>query len=346
MSEPVIPKIDVAALFENNLEKRMAVDHAIHAAAVTAGFLVITGLPDWASLDIQKRKFLLRLFTLPEQDIRKLWLWNFDHNQKNVYRGWFPLQNGHPTYKQGIDIGPDIVHGEASLETKDPLLSGTPLPSEETLPGWRAAARDYYIAMTKVSAALMRSIARGLELDETTFDEAFEGGISTLRFIHYPIRPEQSFAGALPEDMWTTHKGERRYLTGRPHADTGFITVLAQDGVSGLQARHHDGTWIDIPPVEGALAINFGKVLERWTGGRVRATIHRVLGSGSERCSIPFFYEPRPDAVIEPLPLPGIEAFQPFYYGDHLWETITKYNVEFRGIGHLRKPSGPPRLSA
>ena len=237
------------------------------------------------------------------------------------------------------------VHGKASVEANDPLLSATPLPSEEALPGWRAAVHEYYVTMTKVSASLMRSIARWLDLDETTFDDAFEGGISTLRFIHYPVRPEQSFAGALEEDMWTRHKGERRYLTGRPHADTGFITVLAQDGVSGLQAKHNDGSWIDISPVEGALAVNFSKVLELWAGGRVRATVHRVLGSGNERCSIPFFYEPRPDAVIAPLPLLGIETFQPFYYGDHLWETITKHNVEFRGIGYLRKPMGPPPLS-
>ena len=53
----------------------------------------------------------------------------------------------------------------------------------------------------KTSATLIRSIARGLNLDEKTFDEAFEGGISTLRFIHYPVRPEQSFEGAIGEDL-------------------------------------------------------------------------------------------------------------------------------------------------
>jgi isopenicillin N synthase-like dioxygenase len=303
---------------------------------------MITGLPDSATLTAERRKLLLRIFSLPEAEIRKLWLWNFDHGQKNVYRGWFPLQNGFPTYKEGIDIGPDIVGGNAKVEADDPLLSATPLPAEDVLPGWRSAARNYYMAMGKTSAMLMRSIARGLGLDENTFDEAFDGGISTLRLIHYPVRPEQSFEGAVGDGLWTEHNGERRYLTGRAHADTGFLTLLAQDAVSGLQARHHDGSWIDIPPEEGTLAVNFGKVLERWTGGQVRATIHRVLGSGTERFSIPFFYEPRPDAVIAPLPLQDVQEFEPFYYGDHLWETITKYNVEFRGIGHLREPLGNP----
>ena len=337
-----IPRIDVSALFTGDRAMQRTVDAAVYDAATSVGFLVIEGLPASANLTIERREFLLGVFSLPDKEIRKLWLWNFDHGQKNIYRGWFPLQNGFPTYKEGIDIGPDIVHGNASIEADDPLLSATPLPAEIILPGGRAAARDYYVAMAKTSATLMRCIARGLAIDENSFAEAFEGGISTLCLIHYPVRPERSFTGAVGEDLWTEYHGERRYLTGRAYADSGFLTLLAQDAVSGLQARHHDGSWIDIPPTEGVLAVNFGKVLERWTGGKVRATVHRVLGAGREKFSIPFFYEPRPDAVIAALPLQDMQAFESFYYGDHLWETTTKYNIEFPGIGQLRKALGPP----
>ncbi len=345
MAESPIPRIDVSPLFGGSPSAIALVDEAIRTAAATTGFMVVTGLPDAAHLTPERRKFLLRLFALPPDEIRKLWLWNFDHSHKNVYRGWFPLQNGFPTYKEGIDIGADLVHGDTRYDTDDPLLSGTPLPPEDLLPGWRAAARAYYIAMSEFSAALMRSIARGLGLPGTTFDAAFENGLSTLRFIHYPVRPPESLVQTGAEDLWTEHKGERRYLTGRAHADSGFLTVLAQDGVSGLQARHHDGSWIDIPPEEGTCAVNFGKVLDRWTGGRVKATLHRVLGQGQDRYSIPFFYEPRPDAVIAPLPLAGVDDFAPFTYGDHLWDTITTYNVEFKGIRHLRTPRGVPSLA-
>jgi isopenicillin N synthase-like dioxygenase len=195
--------------------------------------------------------------------------------------------------------------------------------------------------------AIMQSVARGLELPEHSFDAAFVQGISTLRFIRYPVRSAESLQVVGDEAMWAEHVGQRYYLTGRPHADTGFLTLLAQNGVGGLQARHRDGHWLDIAPTEGTLAVNFGKVLQRWTAGRVQATVHRVLGWGQERFSIPYFYEPRADAVIAPLDLPGAEAFEPFYYGDHLWETITTQNLEFRGIGHLRQPMGPPpRLRA
>jgi isopenicillin N synthase-like dioxygenase len=126
-----------------------------------------------------------------------------------------------------------------------------------------------------------------------------------------------------------------------PHCDSGFVTLLTQDGVPGLQARRHDGAWIDIPPVDGTLAINFGKVLERWTGGRIRATEHRVVSANGPRCSIPFFYEPRVDAEIAPLPLAGVEPFEPFLYGDHLWASVTKF-VEFHGMEWMRPPRRRP----
>jgi len=134
-----------------------------------------------------------------------------------------------------------------------------------------------------------------------------------------------------------THKGETRTVIGREHADSGFVTLLAQDGVEGLQAKNLAGEWIDVPPADGTLAVNFGELLERWTGGRVRATRHRVVAPKTARFSIPFFYEPRVDAEIAPLPLAGAEPFEPFLYGDYLWEAATNF-VEMSGIKHLRQP--------
>jgi isopenicillin N synthase-like dioxygenase len=135
------------------------------------------------------------------------------------------------------------------------------------------------------------------------------------------------------------HDGERRHLAGAAHTDSGFLTLLAQDGVCGLQARTAGGAWIDVPPLDRALAVNFGQVLERWCGGRIRATEHRVLGSGQERFSIPFFYEARADAQIRPLPLDDPRSFEPFVYGDYLWARIVNF-VEFRGM----LPQRPPLL--
>ena len=134
----------------------------------------------------------------------------------------------------------------------------------------------------------MRSIARGLGLPETIFDRYFEHGISTLRLIRYPLRDANAGVDTSGPEFSVVHKGETRTIIGREHANSGFVTLLAQDGVEGLQAKNLAGEWIDVPPANGTLAVNFGQLLERWTGGRVRATRHRVIA-------------PKTAAVLDPV---------------------------------------------
>lgn len=327
----MIPRIDVSPLFGPASPARDAVDRAVMEAAAGSGFMTITGFAGAELLDAKGRAALLRIFTLPEEAKAKLLRWNFDPSHSNVYRGWFPLQHTTASHKEGIDIGPDIARPVARVGD-DPLLEPTPLPDETLLPGWRAVAAAYFRAMEETGAALMRSVARGLGLAETHFDAAFEDGISTLRLTRYPLRT------APPDSAHVvTHGGRERALIGGAHVDSGFVTLLAQDGVEGLQAQNHDGAWIDVPPADGTLAVNFGRLLERWSGGKVRATLHRVVAPERERCSIPFFYEPKVDAEIAPLPVEGAERFEPFLYGDYLWDAATRF-VEQQGIRHLRQP--------
>jgi isopenicillin N synthase-like dioxygenase len=314
----VIPRVDVASLFgEDGLERRAA-DHAIHQAGADIGFIQIHGLPDSVPVSPEHLQSLKRVFGLTPAQLRPLWRQKFLPEHPNVYRGWFPLQQGHATYKEGIDLGPDIARSVQSVSGDDPLCEPTPLPAEALLPGWRAAAASYYRGLEHMGRILMSSIARGLALPERIFDAHFNDGISTLRLIRYPARDV-----AEP-------------LSGVAHVDSGIVTLLAQDGVGGLQARNRAGSWIDIPAEDNALVVNFGRLLELWTGGRIRATEHRVLSTGLERYSIPFFYEPGIDTLITPL----VEhSFSPFLYGDFVWASATQF-VEFKGLERLRPARG------
>ncbi len=333
----MIPSIDVSDLFRPQSPARDATDAAIFDAACRSGFMTIVGLPSSVPSGKAVRNELLRIFALPDDEKRKLYRRKFDPARSNVYRGWFPLTAGGATWKEGIDMGPDVANGAWRADPNDPLTEATPRPTDAVLPGWSDAVSDYYKGMERLGAVLMRSIARGLKLPETTFDAAFEGGVSTLRLIRYPVRTNESFDGSDPGKVWVEHNGQKRYVIGGGHVDSGFVTLLAQDGVEGLQARSSDGNWLDVPPIEGSLAVNFGGLLDRWTGGRIKATEHRVLGPGRERCSIPFFYEPKVDQIIAPLPIPDAPSFTPFTYGDHVWSAMMKF-VEFEGLDHLRVP--------
>jgi isopenicillin N synthase-like dioxygenase len=340
--DDAIPCIDIGSLFGAPSRARDATDRAIMAAAAMPGFMVVKGLPSDVPAGPATRADLLRLFQLPASETRKLWRQKFDPGHPNVYRGWFPLQTGFLTAKEGIDLGADVAYGPAVVYADDPLREATPMPSAEALPGWRESVSAYYLGMERVSRALMRAIARGLSLQEHFFDSAFDRGLSTLRLLRYPVRTDLDQVAQSDPSVWVSHNGGRCCVTGAAHVDSGFLTLLAQDGVSGLQARHRSGEWLDVPPMEQALAVNFGKVLERWSGGRIKATEHRVIGTGRERMSIPFFYEARADAEIRPLPMDGAAAFEPFLYGDYLWATTTQF-VEFKGMEPLRRPSRPTR---
>jgi isopenicillin N synthase-like dioxygenase len=340
MPNAEIPLIEIDALFGPATARRDEVDARILAAASHAGFMTIAGFPDAIPLGADMRAEMLRVFTLDEAAKRRLWRRKFAPDHANVYRGWFPLQDGAMTYKEGIDLGPDLAHPRRVRDPHDPLTEATPLPRPHELPRWRDCVATYYRGMETLGRTLMHAVARGLGLPERFFEPFFAEGISTLRLIRYPVRPPESFAGADPAHVFVEHAGRRRHTIGGAHVDSGFVTLLAQDGVEGLQARARDGGWIDVPPREGTICVNFGGLLERWTGGRIRATEHRVLGPERERCSIPFFYEPAVDARIEPLPLPDAPRFAPFLYGDHLWAAMLRF-VEFRGLEDARKPRMP-----
>jgi isopenicillin N synthase-like dioxygenase len=299
----------------------------------------VTGLPPDVPHGRAARAALLRIFALPDTEKRKLYRRKFDPLRPNVYHGWFPLQNGGTTYKEGIDMGPDVAYPGRTADPGDPLTEATPVPPEALLPGWRKAVAEYYRGMELTGRMMMRSLARSMKLPETFFDPYFKQGVSTLRLIRYPVRPPESFKGVDESRVYVVHGGRRRHLIGGAHVDSGFVTLLAQDGVEGLQARARDGAWIDVPPADEGLAVNFGGLLERWTQGRIKATEHRILGPERERMSIPFFYEPDVDARIEKLPLPGAEPFEPFLYGDHVWAAMMKF-VEFRGLEAMRLPKG------
>jgi len=337
LPESSIPIIDVSSLFLSEAADRVRTDAAILHAAAAPGFFLAGNLPSTVPIDRESRHELLRLFDLPTHEIRPLWRKKFDDSHPNVYRGWFPLQTGHLTSKEGIDLGPDVAYGASLARGDDPLQEPTPLPREQALPGWREAAARYYRGMIETSLALMHSIARSLHLTENFFDDAFDHGLSTLRLIRYPPRIDLQQAAEADPSVWLVHEGKRRYVTGTPHVDSGFLTLLAQHGVGGLQARGRHGEWMDVPSLEGTLAVNFGKVLERWSAGRIKATEHRVIGSGETRMSIPFFYEARADAEIAPLPIDPADAFEPFLYGDYLWAATTRF-VEFAGLEGLRRP--------
>ncbi|MEM7170546.1 MAG: 2OG-Fe(II) oxygenase family protein [Pseudomonadota bacterium] len=333
--------IHIGTLFAPASPARDRVDAAIMKAATAGGVLTITGLPEGAACDPVARRRLLRLFELPRSVLVGMASNLHDPARPPVIKGWFDVREGRAFYYDGMEIGPDVAHGAGTVDFSDPLQGLTPLPLEADLPGWRAEVRAHYRAMEQVGGTLMGSLARGLGVPEAYFSTLFAAAGSDLRLLRYPLRSPAARAAVRQEEgLYCRHDGKTREVISEAHQDFGFLTLLIQDESGGLQAKMPNGAWVDIPPRDGCLVVNFGKLIDRLTGGRVRACEHRVLSPGRERFSLPFFYAPPVQAMITPLPLAGAPDFAPFSYGDHVWASLPKLRRLFGARRAKMRPLG------
>lgn len=153
----------------------------------------------------------------------------------------------------------------------------------------RAVFGEFFGAMASASREVSRHLSRSLYADERFLDGFCQHGdsISIMRLFHY--FPYAKF-GELPD-------GFSEFIGSSPHTDWGFLTLILQDPVGGLQVRHND-RWVDVPYVPGTLVANAGDYLSLITDGRCLSPVHRVVADDRERYSMVFFYYPDFDAVI------------------------------------------------
>jgi isopenicillin N synthase-like dioxygenase len=196
---------------------------------------------------------------------------------------------------------------------------GTPLngPNQwPELPGFREPVANYDSVMLGFCRRLLAPIARALDLPRDFFQRYFRHPTTFLRLLHYP--PQASDA---PDDAFGS----------APHTDYGFITILAQDGVGGLEVRPRGGDWIAAPPIPGTFVVNVADMLARWTNDRWLSTPHRVKNlSGGDRYSCPYFFDMDLDCTIACLENSGdAPRYAPVVYGDYLLERLDR-NYSYR----------------
>ncbi len=336
MSE--IPVLDAGPLYGGDTSERRALDAAIQRAATQAGFMTLVGLPEPAHLTAERRGALLRVLDLPEASKRRLYRQRYAPDNPNRYRGFAPLRPEEGIGTESIEFGTDAVEPARRGDPTDLLCEPSVWPAESELPGWRTDLSQVFAALETLGLAVVASLERGLGLETGRLGGCFAHGNSTLRLVRHPgpgeLPPAVARALALGGDG---PDGALQLIL--PHSDSGCITFVSQDATRGLEARARNGEWIAVPAAPGALAVNFGHLLELWTGGRIRATEHRVVGRACRRTSIPFFLEPAVDAWIEPLPGADFASFQPQRYGDYVWERMRKF-PDYKNLGDRRAGEG------
>jgi isopenicillin N synthase-like dioxygenase len=205
------------------------------------------------------------------------------------FRGWervgAELTDNSVDFREQIDVWSELP--PRPRDTQPPFLrldGPNQWLDEDTLPGFRALVERFQREMGAVADTLMAAMSVALGLPADHLDRLFgERRMSLVKLIHYPPTPPGE-AGV------------------NSHHDTGFLTLLWQHEVGGLQALNPDGEWIDVPLRDGAIVVNLGEMLQSMTGNYFVATTHRVIAT-EERLSSGYFHGPDLRTPLDPLPL-------------------------------------------
>lgn len=247
----------------------------------------------------------------------------------DINRGWMAIGEARmdgaarPDLKElfswGLELGPD-----------DPeVVAGTPFrgpnrwPARQ--PGMRRAVYDgFHREGCATAARLLRAVCVGLGLEPDALAPHFEKPMARGQLLYYPPQPVEA--------------GEDQFGVAA-HTDFGFLTLVCQDGLGGLQVMSREGEWLAAPPVEGALLVNVGDLLARWSNDRFASTLHRVVNeSGRERFSMAVFYDPAFHAVVDPrdlgLPAGAASRYPPVAAGEHQLERFGRvFAHRLKGAG-------------
>ncbi|XP_026661399.2 2-oxoglutarate-Fe(II) type oxidoreductase hxnY isoform X2 [Phoenix dactylifera] len=298
------------SLADPDIEKSVSL---LKQACVDSGFFYV--IDHGISLEFMDEVFAQskKFFDLPIDEKMKLL-----RNEK--HRGYTPILDEtldpdnqvKGDHKEGYYIGVEVPEDDPQAEK--PFYGPNLWPSA---------------AFRRVTKAVAKIIALALDLDADFFDkrEMLGEPIAVLRLIYYEgniSNPAKGIYGA------------------GAHSDYGLLTLLATDDVVGLQVcKDKDAQpqiWEFVAPLRGALIVNLGDMLERWSNCIFRSTMHRVVLNGQDRYSVAYFVEPSHECLVECLPSCHSEAnppkFPPVTCGSYL---LKRYNNTHANLSTYKK---------
>ncbi|XP_046543309.1 proline hydroxylase buaE-like [Haliotis rubra] len=166
------------------------------------------------------------------------------------------------------------------------------------LPEFKSSFFSFFDDCIRLTERVLDVLSIGLKLKDRNFlrdchrQMGRKGNSTTLRSNYYPpltgpVKPGQVRCGE--------------------HSDYGTVTLLFQDDIGGLEVMNTDDVYVPVNPVPGAIVVNIGDMMQRWTADKIRAAKHRVLIPESEvkkrqyRQSLAFFVNPDDDTIIKSL---------------------------------------------
>ncbi len=309
-----IPIIDIGPLYNANYENKEIhkIGKIIKDSCKEFGFFYIKNHQISQNHIDSLIPLMRKFFKLPLEEKNKI-------NIKNskIFRGYTPLgqelTNGKYDWHECVDFGLDFgIKGQCDAIYKKQLLGPNQWP--ETPYSLKIILKKHWDLMIYLGRIITQGLALSLEIPKDYFSPYMNKSHCYMRLSHYP-----------PLKCHQENKG----IEGiGPHIDYGFITILFQDEIGGLEIKNSKNKWISAPIIPGTFLINIGHMIQRWTNNYYKATIHRVIQPNKKegRYSLPFFFEPNFDTIVTPIKkFCGKDkqaCYKPIHFGNYLKRTF------------------------
>ncbi|GFS36779.1 gibberellin 2-oxidase 8 [Actinidia rufa] len=279
MEECNLPLIDLSGLRSEDRGEREACASAISRASSEWGFFQVVNHGIRIELMRKMRREQVKLFKAPFERKATCGLLN------NSYRWGTPTATCPKQFSWSeafhiplTKISEEVCYGEFS-----------------TL---REVMEEYAAAMQGLARLLAGVLVMTLGHQKGVFEESCNESTCFLRLNRYPPCPLSPEVSGLV-----------------PHTDSDFLTILHQDEVGGLQLMN-DSKWVTVKPIQDALIVNIGDLLQAWSNDVYKSVEHKVTTNAKvERYSIAYFLCPSYESMVGSCREPSI--YRKFTFGEY-----------------------------
>jgi isopenicillin N synthase-like dioxygenase len=241
-------------------------------------------------------------------------------SKSDNFRGYTPLgkelTNNKYDWHECVDFGLDLKPNDPEVISGKQLAGPNQWPENQR--NFKKTLEKHWNLMIILGRMITQGLAISLGLSKNYFAPFMNKSHSYMRITNYP--------------PYENNQKENIGDGIGSHIDYGFLTILLQDNIGGLEIKNSNNEWFSAPIIPGTFLINIGHMIQRWTNDYYRATIHRVTPPQNKtRCSLPFFFEPDFDTVVAPLEKfcskDNLPKYKPIHFGDYLERTFkTSYS--------------------
>jgi isopenicillin N synthase-like dioxygenase len=286
VAEESVPILDLTAYLNGEAGAREQVAADLRHLQENLGYYYITN--HGVSAELIERAFekLAEFFALPEAVKRKILVnrhqLGFVPAKASIMKTELTDANTVADMNEGLSLMRERAPDDPKV-VADVRFSGLN-QWPDGVPGLRETFLEYHVEMDALAKRLLPLYALALDKPADYFDPFFEEA-------HYYNR--NSFYPAVESTEGQQGVGS--------HTDHNFMALLPMSVEPGLMYATPSGNWFEAPLVAGAIVVNTGEFLKRWSNGRFLPTPHRVTVPQRDRYAITFHYSPSDETVADPL---------------------------------------------